>query len=137
MPRPCFLRYVLVTSSLGKIVVVAPSSAPILAIVDRSGTVNVSTPDPWYSNILPIPPLTVSRLSISKMTSLAVTPKLSAPFSSTPTIRGIRKKYGPPAIATATSRPPEPIASAPKPPQVGVWLSVPNKLVPGAANLSR
>ena len=50
------------TSSLGKIDVVAPSSAPMLVMVARSGTVRVLTPSPEYSKILPTPPLTVRRL---------------------------------------------------------------------------
>ena len=38
--------------------VVAPSSAPILVIVARSGTVSEDTPSPAYSTIFPTPPLT-------------------------------------------------------------------------------
>ena len=40
--------------------VVAPSSAPMLVMVARSGTVSVATPSPPYSMILPTPPFTVS-----------------------------------------------------------------------------
>ena len=61
--------------------VVAPSSAPILVIVARSGTVNVFTPSPLYSIILPTPPLTLSRRKTSKIISLDETPVLSAPVS--------------------------------------------------------
>ena len=37
------------TSSLGKMEVVAPISAPMLAMVERSRTLMVSTPGPVYS----------------------------------------------------------------------------------------
>ena len=68
-----------VRSSLGKTVVVAPSSAPMLAIVARSGTERVLTPGPPYSIIFPTPPLTLRRRSSSSMTSLAETMRLSSP----------------------------------------------------------
>lgn len=41
------------------------------------------------------------------------------------------------AIATATSRPPAPKASMPMPPPVGVWLSEPIRVLPGAPKRSR
>ena len=44
--RPCASRNVRVTSSDGKIEVVAPSSAPMLVMVARSGTDRVLTPSP-------------------------------------------------------------------------------------------
>ena len=40
-------------------------------------------------------------------------------------------------MATATSSPPAPIASMPTPPAVGVWLSLPRSVRPGASNRSR
>ena len=40
-------------------------------------------------------------------------------------------------MAVATSRPPQPIASDPMAPQVGVCESVPIRLAPGAAKRSR
>ena len=52
-PRPCAFINARVTSSEGKMEVVAPSSAPILVMVARSGTESVATPSPPYSMILP------------------------------------------------------------------------------------
>jgi len=39
-------------------------------------------------------------------------------------------------MATAMSMPPAPIASWPSPPGVGVWLSEPSRVLPGAAKFS-
>ena len=57
--------------------VVAPSSAPMLVMVARSGTVSVATPGPPYSMIFPTPPFTVNKRSTSKMTSFAETQSCS------------------------------------------------------------
>ena len=53
--------------------VVAPSSAPMLVMVARSGTLRVETPSPPHSMIAPTPPLTDRMRRISRLTSLAVT----------------------------------------------------------------
>src|SRR5256885_459308 len=39
-------------------------------------------------------------------------------------------------MATATSRPPAPIAIMPRPPHNGVWLSLPSRVLPGTAKRS-
>ncbi len=78
-------------SSDGKIVVVAPSSAPILAIEALSGMPSSLTPGPQYSMIFPTPPLTEYLLNISRITSLAETHGLSLPVNFTPNIFGIFK----------------------------------------------
>ena len=57
-------------------------------------------------------------------------PRLPTPDSFTPTTFGIGSPNGPPAIATATSRPPAPIASIPAPPLVGVCESEPSSVTP-------
>ena len=88
---PWALKKARVTSSLGNTVVVAPSSAPMFAIVARSGTERVLSPSPEYSIIFPTPPLTLRRRSTSRMTSLAVTMGLSAPVSSTLHIFGMAR----------------------------------------------
>ena len=62
---------------------VAPSSAPILAMVARSGTDSVSTPGPAYSITRPTPPLTLRRRSTSKIISFADTMGGSEPSSQT------------------------------------------------------
>ena len=40
-------------------------------------------------------------------------------------------------MATATSRPPAPMASMPVEPQSGVWLSVPSTNCPGTLKVSK
>ena len=40
-------------------------------------------------------------------------------------------------MATATSRPPAPMASMPVEPQRGLWLSVPRSISPGTLNDSK
>ena len=72
-----------VTSSLGKIEVVAPSSAPMLVMVARSVADRLATPSPPYSMILPTPPLTLSLRRTSRITSLAETQGCSLPVSLT------------------------------------------------------
>ena len=117
---PCALKNSNVLSSLGNIEVVAPSSAPIFVIVALSGTESVLTPSPAYSNTLPTPPLTVSFLNTSRITSLAATILFNFPVSSILTTFGVLILYAPPPMARATSNPPAPIASIPTPPAVGV-----------------
>ena len=56
----------------------------------------------------------------------------SAPRSSTPTTSGRSTAYGRPAIATATSVAPAPIASMPSAPAMVVWLSAPTSTRPAA-----
>ncbi len=124
-------------SSEGKTEVVAPSSAPMLVMVPRCGTLREATPSPKYSKILPTPPLTVRRRRSSRMMSLAATQGWSSPVRCTPTTLGIITLKGPPAMATATSRPPAPMASMAAPPEVGVWLSEPRRVSPGELKRSR
>ena len=87
--RPWAWKNCLVTRSLGNTLVVAPSSAPMLQMVARSGTDRVATPGPPYSITLPTPPLTLSRRSSSRMTSLADTMGASRPVSHTLTTWGM------------------------------------------------
>ena len=135
--RPWARRNCRVMSSEGNTEVVAPSSAPILVMVARSGTVRVFTPSPAYSIIFPTPPLTLIFRRTSRITSLALTQGESWPESSTFVIEGILIWYSPPPMATATSMPPAPKASIPMPPPVGVWLSEPIRVLPGAPKRSR
>ncbi len=86
---PCAFRNSRVTSSDGKMDVVAPSSAPILVMVARSGTERFLTPSPPYSRILPTPPLTESRRRICRITSLAPTHGGSLPVRFTCRIFGM------------------------------------------------
>ena len=135
---PCDFRCDRVISSLGNIDVVAPSSAPIFVIVALSAVSRSSTPMPPYSIIFPTPPFTVSLFRMVKITSIAVTHGLcSLPVSLTSITSGIIISSGAPAITVAASNPPTPIAIMPTPPPVGVWLSVPMAIFPGAENLSK
>ena len=66
-------RNCLVISSLGKMDVVTPHSAPILVMVARSGTVSELAPSPPYSKITPTFPLVVKISSTLRIKSLAET----------------------------------------------------------------
>ena len=52
------------------------------------------------------------------------------------TTRGTATGKGSPAMARATSRPPAPMASMPTPLEVGVWESLPSRVLPGRAKRS-
>ncbi len=81
--RPCAARKRRVSASEGKTDVVTPISAPIFVIVARSGTLNVATPGPPYSNIQPTLPLVEKISSILRITSLALTQGCNCPVSFT------------------------------------------------------
>ena len=123
-----------VLASGGKTADVAPSSAIMFAIVPRSGTLRSAVPGPVNSKTLFLPPRTVRRRSSSRITSLACTQgRDSLPSSRTSTTSGQAISYGCPAIATATSSPPAPIAIIPSAPLVVVWESAPTRIPPGFA----
>ena len=102
-----------VSSSAGKIPAVAPVSTTMLQIVARPVVEIVATPSPKNSNTAPRPPRTPWRRSSSRITSLASTPAARRPVSSTPTTRGHGRSNPCPAMATATSSPPAPVANMP------------------------
>ena len=133
---PCAFMNLRTCSSAGTMDVVAPISAPILVMVARSGTSSVAAPGPTYSYTLPSPPLMVTLRSISRMTSLALTPGWSFPVRLTLMTLGIFSLIGTPVMAVATSIPPTPIHNIPMEPPCGVWLSPPMLILPGAPNLA-
>ena len=135
--RPCAARKRRVSSSEGNTDVVTPSSVPMFVIVARDGTSSVATPGPAYSITRPTLPEEPYLARTARITSLAEAPGRSAPSSQTRTTRGALIQYGPPAIATATSSPPAPIASIPMPPPVGVCESEPISVLPGLPKRSR
>ena len=135
--RPCAARNCFVTASDGKTLVVTPSSAPMLVIVAREGTSSVATPGPVYSKIQPTLPLVPYFSSTLRITSLAETPFLSLPLRTIARTLGVGIWNAPPAMATAISMPPAPIAIWPIPPPVGVWESEPRRVVPGFPKRSR
>ena len=65
---------------------------------------------------------------------MALTQSGRAPTSRTPSTRGIFRWNGSPAIASATSRPPAPMASMPSDPAEHVWLSEPSSMAPLTPN---
>ena len=135
-PRPCAVMNFFTCASAGKIEVVAPISAPILAIVALAGTSRAAAPGPTYSYTFPSPPLIVTSWSIFKMTSFGLHPGFREPVRFTFTTRGMVRRIGTPVIAVATSIPPTPIQSMPIAPPCGVWLSPPTLTFPGIPNLA-
>jgi hypothetical protein len=109
----------------------------MLQIVARSVAESVATPGPKNSKIIPRPPRTPWRRSGSRITSFACTQSGSDPTSSTPWISGAAVANVYPAIATATSRPPAPIARLPTAPAAEVCESAPTSTAPGRENRSR
>ena len=92
-----------------------------------------SAPGPKYSTIAPVPPSTVSTRATSKITSLGLDQPDSEPVKRTPITFGQRTLKGKPVITSTASAPPTPMATMPKPPALGVWLSVPIIMPPGKA----
>ena len=112
---------------------VAPISAPMFVTVALPVVDSDFVPSPKYSTIAPVPPLTVRVPATFRMTSLADVHPESFPFRWTPMSFGSRTPQGRPAITSAASAPPTPIAIMPSPPAFGVWLSVPIIMPPGNA----
>ena len=113
--------------------VVAPTSAPMLQIVPFPVADNDFAPSPKYSTIAPVPPLTVKMPATFKITSLAATQPLNFPVSFTPISFGIFNSHAIPAITSTASAPPTPIATIPSPPAFTVCESVPIIIPPGKA----
>ncbi len=111
-----------------------------------------STPGPKYSIIAPVPPLTVKIPANLRITSFDDVHPLNWPVNRTPiTLKkdaenishnyinkfvfrltfGHLTSHGILAITSTASAPPTPIQSPPKPPPLGVWLSVPINNKPG------
>ena len=112
---------------------VAPISAPMLQIVALPVAEMLSAPGPKYSAMAPVPPSTVSWRATSKMTSFGLAQPDSVPVSLMPITFGQRTLNGKPVMTSTASAPPTPIATMPRPPAFGVWLSVPIIIPPGNA----
>ena len=78
-----------VSSSIGKIVDVAPNSGLMLLIVARSASDRPASPSPANSTNAPTTPNDRSISVTTRTRSVAVEPCGSSPWSRTPTIRGI------------------------------------------------
>ena len=95
---------------------VAPISAPILAMVPFPVQLIAVTPSPKYSTTAPVPPFTVKIPATFKITSLGVAQPLNFPINRTPINLGIFNSHAKPAITSQASAPPTPTAIMPKPP---------------------
>ena len=95
-----------------------------------------SAPGPKYSTMAPVPPFTVRMPATLRMTSFAAAQPESSPRRCTPITFGTRVLNGQPAITSTASAPPTPMATMPRPPALGVWLSVPTIIPPGNAYCS-
>ena len=109
----------------------------MFAIVAREGTSSVATPGPVYSNIQPTLPFVPYFSRTLRITSFAETPLRSFPLRTIARTFGVGMWNAPPAIATAMSIPPAPMAICPTPPPVGVCESLPRSVVPGLPKRSR
>ena len=91
-----------------------------------------SAPGPKYSTIAPVPPLTVRISATLRMTSLgAPAAELAGQLHADEL--GPAHVEGGPVITSTASAPPTPMATMPRPPALGVWLSVPIIMPPGKA----
>ena len=92
-----------------------------------------AAPGPKYSIIAFVAPETVSFDATKSITSFGEAQLFSSPLRYTPMRFGYNNSQDIPAITSAASRPPTPIASIPRPPAFGVWESVPIINPPGKA----
>src|SRR6185295_18863256 len=113
-----------------------PISAPMLQIVAFPVAEMVSAPGPWYSMMAPVPPDTVSTSATFRMTSFGDDHPDNSPVRRTPITLGQRTLNGKPVMTSTASAPPTPMATMPRPPALGVWLSVPTIIPPGNAYCS-
>src|SRR4029079_4943974 len=119
-PRPAARRYDSILRSYGKIEQVAPISAPIFVMVAFPVQLIDSAPGPKYSIIAFVPPDTVSLEATYRITSFGDVQPESLPVKCTPMRLGYKSPHGSPAIVSAASSPPTPIAIIPNPPAFGV-----------------
>ena len=89
---------------------------------------------PRYSMTWPMPPATPILRMIARITSFAVTPSCSAPFTSTDIVFGVACGSVCVASTCSTSDVPMPNASAPNAPCVEVWLSPQTIVMPGCVS---
>ena len=95
--------------------------------------VMLSAPGPKYSMMAPVPPFTVRISATLRMMSFGDDQPERVPVRCTPMSFGKRTLKGKPVITSTASAPPTPMATMPRPPALGVWLSVPIIIPPGKA----
>ncbi len=83
------VRYLMVSSSIGKKPQVAPYSGDMLPSVARSAIDRLAMPGPKYSTNLPTTPRLRSICVTVSTRSVAVMPSLSLPVSLTPITSGM------------------------------------------------
>ena len=105
----------------------------MLQMVALPVALRLCAPGPKYSTMAPVPPETVRISATFKMTSLGAAQPSSWPVRRTPISSGQRTVHGNPVITSTASAPPTPTATMPRPPALGVWLSVPIIMPPGKA----
>ena len=100
----------------------------MLAMVARSASDSVATPEPKNSTNFPTTPA-LRRISVTVSTrSVAVDPSRSLPCRRKPTTCGISIDSGWPSIAASASMPPTPQPSTPRPLTIVVCESVPTSV---------
>ena len=101
-------------------------------MVKRMSGVKARTASPTYSTDRSMAVvLRPSWPSVLRMTSLPVKPKGIWPRYSTAMASGTWIHDSPRTMATVMSAPPRPMAKAPMPPWLEVWLSAPSTTSPG------
>ena len=114
----------------------APASMDMLQTVMRPSIESARMTEPRYSMIVPAPPLTPMRAMIPRITSLADTPRGSAPSTVTDIAFGRHCESVWVASTCSTSLVPMPNAIEPNAPCVEVWLSPQTIVMPGSVRPS-
>jgi hypothetical protein len=114
----------------------APPSIDMLQTVIRSSIERARMASPVYSKTWPVPPPMPMRAIRARMMSLAPTPGLEPPVTSTLKVLGLRCSSVCVARTISISLVPMPNASAPKAPCVAVWESPQTMVMPGCVSPS-
>ena len=109
------LKYLNVSSSIGKKPHVAPYSGAIFAIVALSAKLKFFKPSPKNSTNLPTTPLSLNIFTTVRTRSVAVVPSGNLFFTSKPITSGINIDIGCPNIPASASIPPTPQPKTDKP----------------------
>ena len=110
----------------------APASIAMLQIVIRPSMLSARMVEPANSIANPVPPAVPIRPITASTTSLAVTPRGSAPSTSTRMLRPFLAVRHCVASASSTSEVPMPQARQAKAPCVEVWESPQTTVMPGS-----
>ena len=111
----------------------APTSAPMFAMVAFPVAERVAEPGPTYSRMAFVPPEVVRRPATHRITSLRCSPAVQPSGESDGDASRIRHLPGQTGHGEGGVAPPTPTAHAPSPPAFGVCESVPRISAPGKA----